>query len=935
MDNFSASVGTYLESHFPIGRVNFLNADGDFAPNYQSTWDYLGISEEQWDNMSPEDRRVMLSQTSEDRIAKHFDADPESGAYLAGNIVGMFADPTTAFPLIGASLSAKMATGAVVGGLDMAAYQVAHEGMPTLGGVALGAGLGAGIVGAIGGAGKLLNKANSKSTNARIRKEQGSELIKQYAERVNYHLGTTDSLVKAQLRAGDDLRLSQTEVRALLDDIAEINAPGKPSQRVRKEEGFVRKFDAAFEPISEHVKAISPKLWKSWVDMERRMMDLNHKFMTRVDGFLSNPKELSLDNLRTKNPDAHRQIKRAMINNKLDETRKLVEQYMGPKGVKALEDYRLATKDGYNLSSQFRSKYGGKKPLGPKLNMYMHRVIKDIDEFREGLSKIKTWKGLSGKQHVSRIDEILNREMKAAEARGRVWTKADRADVFNRYMQGFFDQKKVIKTPGFTHKRKIDEIPDELIDLFHDPLEAMHTYFRELVDDSMRKAFFGKEINDAFGDSLTDSITGFVNRLHEKGQISGKDVDVLKNLLNLRFVSGVKAPATAMQWFKDVGYSSLLGNPISAVVQLGDTVMAMAKYGFRDTMKAMWKAAGEKGLSPEDFGLMDTMMEELVSSGKTKLLGPVNDHVNISTKTLLRRALRNDLPGLNKVPVVKDILHGMSFQNIDKLGKAVHLNASINQMQRLAKSPKGIAKLRAKWGEALGDEFASTVDLLRNPKKLQKLMNETATGKAIRESRELGNIKSMIFADLSDIQPITLLEMPEWYLKHPNGRVFYMLRTFQLKYMNYLRQNFWYQMKAGHKKAALTSGAAMFAAFSVGGASTDAIKNFLLGRDVYPADIITDVLMRNTGVMDRYTMRQVTTNKDPLEPIVNSLTPPYSVYSPFVRAAIQTAKGDFSEMEPNGMMKQLPIFGKIVENYLLGGAEQWNYDRWKEKPENK
>ena len=55
----------------------------------------------------------------------------------------------------------------------------------------------------------------------------------------------------------------------------------------------------------------------------------------------------------------------------------------------------------------------------------------------------------------------------------------------------------------------------------------------------------------------------------------------------------------------------------------------------------------------------------------------------------------------------------------------------------------------------------------------------------------------LLYSRLLDFQPVALSEMPEYYLKAGNGRVFYMLKTYTLKQMDVFRKEVWHTMKNG------------------------------------------------------------------------------------------------------------------------------------------
>jgi hypothetical protein len=278
------------------------------------------------------------------------------------------------------------------------------------------------------------------------------------------------------------------------------------------------------------------------------------------------------------------------------------------------------------------------------------------------------------------------------------------------------------------------------------------------------------------------------------------------------------------------------------------------------------------------------MLEEMVSTG--------------TSKKWLRRALTH-----GNIPLLRTV----SFQNIDRIGKATLMNGSLRKYQKLA--TKNPAKLKKLWGEAFGDDFDSLVRDLK------------ASAKGSPPS---SNVKTVVFADLADVQPVTLLEMPELYLRNPNGRIGYMLRTFQLKYINLLRKTMVEGFTKGNRAHAIGSGVALMSMFTAGGVTSDMLKHAMLNRDPAIDEIVVDNILANTGVLSRYDVEKLSGSRTPVTHIVSTLAPPVGIFDPFAYAFGQVATGgDITKEDKARMMAKLPIAGRILENYGFGGRERF------------
>lgn len=94
----------------------------------------------------------------------------------------------------------------------------------------------------------------------------------------------------------------------------------------------------------------------------------------------------------------------------------------------------------------------------------------------------------------------------------------------------------------------------------------------------------------------------------------------------------------------------------------------------------------------------------------------------------------------------------------------------------MAKNPKGVAKLKEKYGNMFDEEF----DLLISDLKSKQITER---------------VKIMSFSDLADFQPIALSEMSPAYLNNPNARILYMLKSFTLKQWDVARREVYQKLK--------------------------------------------------------------------------------------------------------------------------------------------
>jgi hypothetical protein len=134
-------------------------------------------------------------------------------------------------------------------------------------------------------------------------------------------------------------------------------------------------------------------------------------------------------------------------------------------------------------------------------------------------------------------------------------------------------------------------------------------------------------------------------------------------------------------------------------------------------------------------------------------------------------------------------------------------------------------------------------------------MDDLATGNLTED------VKFMAFNRLLDFQPLTKSEMPEVYLNHPNGRLFYMLKSFTLKQYDIARREGFDLIASGDNKKVkqgVKNLLSLSALFMAANATADEIKDLMLGRDTPPSDRVIDNIWRLLGASkyDVYKARQ-------------------------------------------------------------------------------
>jgi hypothetical protein len=112
----------------------------------------------------------------------------------------------------------------------------------------------------------------------------------------------------------------------------------------------------------------------------------------------------------------------------------------------------------------------------------------------------------------------------------------------------------------------------------------------------------------------------------------------------------------------------------------------------------------------------------------------------------------------------------------------------------------------------------------------------------IRAGEITDNIKLLLFNELSDIQPVSVIELPLAYARGGNGRIFYSMKSYTLKQLDWNRREIFRKMK--DPKTAVEGFTNLIKWtfwLSVFGVGVDGLKDFILGKDDFdPGDSFMD-----------------------------------------------------------------------------------------------
>ena len=188
------------------------------------------------------------------------------------------------------------------------------------------------------------------------------------------------------------------------------------------------------------------------------------------------------------------------------------------------------------------------------------------------------------------------------------------------------------------------------------------------------------------------------------------------------------------------------------------------------------------------------------------------------------------------------------------------------------------------------------------------------------------NVKLFAFNQLADVQPIALSEMPPMYLNNPNGRIFYMLKSFTLKQYDIVRRNILQEWSKGNKLEAVKKAGLLAGYLTVANTGTGVMKDILKGREVDPEELPNRAMWALLGVFgfSKYGTEKYLGRGDLTGFVSNTIMPA----APIIDAAFSTGV-ELTEEDPDfeKLVKPVPVVGEVVYSHLLGGAEEYNRDK--------
>ena len=877
--NASGSLATIVEAYTGVGGRLFAENPMTHQREFYQSYDELIPG---FDEMSYDDRREAIVKWKEkwyNKNAVERNAEGEGAAFAIGQIGGYIADPTTLIPM-GQTYKAAALSGSAIGATDMTLFNLAQNGTiePTqiIAGGVFGMAGGAALTGLSRAVGSVVSKSKANRWINKYEKDYSTVFAKgespDFAEisaRVlngNFETSVVDQIYKT---AGRSRQFPDTRKAAKQALEARLSFFHR-NERLQK---IGQSIEHYITPISDVIMRVMPRVGHGLRKMELQAKMDNHRWYKSGEAFF--------DQLESFSKADKKEIKRLISTTDAKNWGKayeIVESYMARdpdkymKMVNNMDTMRETLKEIGHLYKQS----GFKIELLPH---YFPRVVKNPT----AMSKVPH----------SYVQNALDKE---AEALGRPLQGHEVERVMNWLIAHPHTGDGAVKTSGSLRQREIASLFDSMLPHYADPRAAFNSYVRMASLDINRARFltqFGADASKGYKTSGTDigkHVGVIIKNEKDRLNLSPAEQDRVFKLLNSRFTTGEQSPNEFIRGFKNLGYTITLGNPLSAITQLGDQAFAVYKSGLRDWFR-VWFGKLEKAeeampfLHKETALGLDDALEETFSNAS-------------ALKTGLDRAMK----------------YG-GFNKMDKLGKDAIINGSLLKWQRKLKTQAGQREFIAKWSRYFEGDTPKLIADIKNYGKTKaiKVKKGKNAGKTIERKGDLtDNMRLMLFHELSDVQPIALSEMPAAYLNSPNGRVFYMLKTFTVKQVDFMRREVLRKFSEGKFREGGKNLAYFSSLWVMANGSADGLKAAITGQPFDWSDNAVDNMMQ-LMVWSRYSQAQA--SKEGLgQAVMDFIAPPV----PMLDIPTQA----WAREEPERLWELVPVVGKITAKRVKNSKER-------------
>ena len=441
------------------------------------------------------------------------------------------------------------------------------------------------------------------------------------------------------------------------------------------------------------------------------------------------------------------------------------------------------------------------------------------------------------------------------------FTAEEQADFINKYLRGFIKVDLMPYKYGSEKQRSIEIINNEMNKYYAPSMESLVSYIEGMNARIEASKFLGRDAEE-----LEASIGGYLDYLINNKELDPNKVDEVKEILKARF----NQKGVGNKWIagaRNIAYMYTMGGINSAITQIEDLSVSMYKAGIWNTLTTAFE---NKKIKRADLGL-DKISAEFVENPSQTARG---------VEKLFK------LTGLDK---------------IDSFGKETLVNAMVKKFKQMSE-----ASLRQYIEPIMEQETTQTIQDIKNGELSD-------------------NVLYLVFSELSDVQPISLSELPAFYNTSGNLRILYMLKSFMIKRIDIFRNECFDKLRSKDKEARIQGMQNLFRLAILMifcGVSKDWLINMLYGRKMdVPETVVNNALgLVGFSKFHAYQLR----DKGAGEVIKDFLMPPmFAPYDDLIGDVVRIGRGK-RDLKDAETLKGIPLVGRFYYWHIGRGKEKQN-----------
>lgn len=382
--------------------------------------------------------------------------------------------------------------------------------------------------------------------------------------------------------------------------------------------------------------------------------------------------------------------------------------------------------------------------------------------------------------------------------------------------------------PGALKKRVIETVTADLAPFYMKWSDAAMGHFDKMHDYLATLEFFGESV--VFGEEIQlpgmeapiripESVGKYMLKAQAEGNLTSEQYNAVARILQARF--NYKQSGAFIQGLRTFGYLSNMTQMYSFITASFPDMFAAGFVGGGAALTKSFANAlrNASKVTLADIGEAETRINEEYAtdgSGRKTITGRLQAVLGFAFKYL-----------------------GMNW--FTRVMKETVINSAVEGLRNSAQTGTLTFEQRDRLMRTFGE----------------------AKAKQVLEDLKAGNItddvKFYAFNTLADWQPITLDQMPTFYLENPNGRIFYMYKTFAVTQMAAIRRFSIDQIVEGGRTGNMEMVAGGVARLGylltlllMAGIPVDALLSFLTGRPFVLTESAASRLM-SVAMLSRYT----------------------------------------------------------------------------------